>query len=161
MTTTRPYEAWIAGDPFGAVSVCPSPGGTATTRKPRIAPDGAQAHCTLRLAPTPGCRAEEAPPDPRGARAVHRGNEEAVGGVEEGQSGGGFSRAREGDGGGAQTGREARCPELRDQEITAVAPQQAVGRTKAARNRSAARRAQSGTAGGGIAGAVRNRKAGG
>ena len=72
-------------------------------------------------------RQEEAPPHPRGAGADHSGDEEAVGGAEEGQSqsGGEGGHAEEGDAGagcevrGGQTGPEARCPKQRGQEINA------------------------------------------
>ena len=62
---------------------------------------------------------------PLGARADHRGDEEAVGGAGEGQSGGEISRAEESDTGGlceargGQTGPEARWPKQRGQEIKA------------------------------------------
>ena len=58
-----------------------------------------------------------APPDPRGARADHRGDQETLGGGEEGQSGGEISHTEESDAGGGQTGPEARCPEKRRQEF--------------------------------------------
>ena len=69
-------------------------------------------------------RQEEAPPQPRGTGADHRGGEEAVGGVEEGQGGGEISRAQDSDGrngceDGGQPGPEALCPDKRRQKFNA------------------------------------------
>jgi hypothetical protein len=88
-------------------------------------------------------RPEETPPDPQGAHANHRGDEEAVGGGEEGQSRGESCRAEESHAGGGQTGREAYWHEKRQKNSRpAVAPRKALGRAKAAtRSGEGARRA--------------------
>ena len=70
-------------------------------------------------------RQEDAPPQLRGTGADHRGDEEPVGGGEEGQGGGEISRAEDGgaengcEGAGGQTNSEAHCPENRRQESKA------------------------------------------